>query len=66
MIIRLGLDEVALLLEIGQNGLARLVTVEAVVLAAVDNAGVLVEDEDLLEIMAQADLVVVRVVAGSS
>ena len=64
MIIRLGLDEVALLLEIGQNGLARLVAVEAVVLAAVDDAGVLVEDEDLLEIMAQADLVVVRVVAG--
>ena len=57
MIIRLGLDEVALLLEIGQNGLARLVAVEAVVLAAVDDTGVLVEDEDLLEIMAQADLV---------
>lgn len=53
MIIRLGLDEVALLLEIGQNGLARLVAVEAVVLAAVDDAGVLVEDEDLLEIMAR-------------
>ena len=43
MIIRFGLDEVALLLEIGQNGLARLVAVEAVVLAAVDDAGVLVE-----------------------
>ena len=64
MIIRLGLDEVALLLEIGQDGLARLVAVEAVILAAVDDAGILVEDEDLLEIMAQADLVVVRVVAG--
>ena len=64
MIIRFGLDEVALLLKIGQNGLARFVAVEAVILAAVDDAGVLVEDQDLLKVVAQADLVVIRVVAG--
>ena len=64
VIIGLGLDEVALLLEIGHDGLARLISVETVVLAAVDDAGVLVENEDLLEVVAQADLVVVRVVAG--
>ena len=64
MIIRLGLDEVALLLEIGQNGLARLVAVEAIVLAAVDDAGVLVEDKDLLEVVAQTDLIVVGVVSS--
>ena len=64
VVIGLGLDEVALLLEIGHDGLARLITVEAVVLAAVDDAGVLVEDQDLLEVVAQTDLIVVRVVAG--
>ena len=64
MIIGLGLDEVALLLKIGHDGLAGLITVEAVILAAVDDAGVLVKDEDLLEIVAQADLIVVRVMAG--
>ena len=64
VVIGLGLDEVALLLEIGHDGLARLITVETVVLAAVDDAGVLVEDKDLLEVVAQTDLIVVRVVAG--
>ena len=64
VVIGLGLDEVALLLEIGHDGLARLITVETVVLAAVDDAGVLVEDQDLLEVVAQTDLIVVRVVAG--
>ena len=64
VVVGLGLDEVALLLEIGHNGLAGLIAVETVILAAVDDAGVLVENEDLLEVVPQADLVVVRVVAG--
>ena len=64
VIIGFGLDEVALLLEIGHDGLAGLISVETVVLAAVDDAGILVKDEDLLEVVALADLVVVRVVAG--
>ena len=64
VIVGLGLDEVALLLEIGHDGLACLIAVKAVILAAVDDTGVLVKDQDLLQTVAQADLVVIRVVAG--
>ena len=64
VVVGLGLDEVALLLEIGHDGLARLVAVETVILAAIDDTGVFVKDQDLLQAVAQTDLVVVRVVAG--
>ena len=60
----LDLDEIALLLEIGDDGLAALVAVHAVVLAAVDDARVLVDALHLLQTVAQADLIVVGVVAG--
>ena len=60
----LHLHEIALLLQIGHDRLAGLVAVEPVVLAAVTDLRVLVDALHLLEIMAQADLVVVGVVAG--
>ena len=62
--VRLDLDEVALLLQIGDDGLARLVAIHAVVLAAVYDPAVLVDALYLLKVMAQADLIVVGVVAG--
>ena len=64
MAVGLDLDEIALLLQIGHDGLAGLVAVHAVVLAAVDDLRVLVDALDLLQIVAQADLIVVGVVAG--
>ena len=57
-------DKVALLFEVGNNGLSRLVAVHAVILAAVYDLRVLVDALDLLKVMAQADLIVVRVMAG--
>ena len=60
----LDLDEIALLLQIGDDGLARLVAIHAVVLAAVYYPAVLVDALYLLQIMAQTDLIVVGVVAG--
>ena len=62
--VRLDLDKVALLFEIGHNGLAALVTVHAVVFTAVDDLRVLVDTLDLFQVMAQTDLIVVWVVAG--
>ena len=62
--VRLDLDKVALLLEVGNDGLSRLVAIHAVVLAAVYDLRVLVYALYLLEVMAQADLIVVRVMAG--
>ena len=64
MVIVLDLDEIALGLEIGDDRLAAFVAVHAVILAAVDDVRVLVHDQDLLEVVAQTDLIVVRVVAG--
>ena len=64
MAVRLDLDKVALLLEVGNDGLSRLVAIHAVVLAAVYDLRVLVYALYLLEVMAQADLIVVRVMAG--
>ena len=62
--VRLDLDEVALLLQTGDDGLARLVAIHSVVLAAVYDLAVLVDALYLLKVMAQADLIVVGVVAG--
>ena len=64
MVIRLDLHEVALLLEVGDDLLARLIAVEALIFAAVlvDDA-LVVEDADDLKVVAQADLKVVRVVS---
>ena len=62
--VRLDLDEIALLLEIGDDRLAAFVTIHAVVFAAVDDLRILIDTLDLLEIMAQTDFIVVRVVAG--
>ena len=60
----LDLDEVALGLEVGDDGLAGLVAVHAVVLAAVYYLRVVVEDEDVVKVVPLGDLEVVRVVAG--
>ena len=60
----LDLDEVALLFQILHNGFAALIAVHAVVLAAVDDLRVLVDALNLLQIVAQADFIVVRIVAG--
>ena len=62
--VRLDLDKVALLLKVGDDGLSRLVAIHAVVLAAVYDLRVLVDALYLLKVMAQADLIVVRVMAG--
>ena len=63
--VRLDLDEVALLLKVLHDGLAALVAVHAVVLAAVFVDGAVVGDNaDDLQVVAQADLEVVRVVGG--
>ena len=64
VVIRLDLHEVALRLEVGDDLLARLIAVEALIFAAVliDDA-LVVEDADDLEVVAQADLKVVRVVS---
>ena len=64
VVIRLDLNEIALLLEVGHDGLARLVAIHAVVLSAVYYLRILVNAEDLLKIVSEADLIVVRVVAG--
>ena len=60
----LHLDQIALLLQIGHNGFPCLVTVHAVVLAAVDDVCVAVENQNLLQIVAQTHFEVVGVVAG--
>ena len=62
--VRLDLDEIALLLKIRHDGLARLIAVHAVILAAVYYLAVLVDALDLRKVMAQADLIVVGVVTG--
>ena len=63
--VRLGLDEVALLLKVLDDGIAALVAVHAVVGAAVFVDGAVVGDNaDDLKVVAQADLEVVRVVGG--
>ena len=63
--IGLGLDEVALGLQIGHNGLAALVAVHALVLAAVLVDGAVVgDDADDLQVVAQAHLEVVGVMGG--
>ena len=62
----LGLDQVTLLLQVLDDGLAALVAVHAVVLAAVFVDGAVVSDDtDDLQIMAQTHLEVVGVVGGS-
>ena len=63
MVIRLDLNEIALLLEVGYDGLARLVAIHAVILSAVYYLRILVNAEDLLKIVSQADLIVVGVMA---
>ena len=64
--IGLGLDQIALLLQILDDGFAALVAVHAVVLAAVFVDGAVVSDDtDDLQIMAQTHLEVVGVVGGS-
>ena len=60
----LHLDEIAAGLEVVDYGLAGLIAVHAVVLAAVYNLRVVVEDEDVVEVVPLGDLEVVRVVAG--
>ena len=61
--IGLGLDQIALLLQILDDGFAALVAVHAVVLAAVFVDGaVVVDDTDYLQIVAQAHLKVVGIV----
>ena len=60
----LDLDEVALGLKVRDYGLAGLVAVHAVILAAVYYLRVVVEDEDVVEVVPLGDLEVVRVVAG--
>ena len=64
VVIRLDLHEVALLLKVGDDLLARLIAVKALILAAVlvDDT-LIVEDADDLKVVAQADLKVVRVVS---
>ena len=64
VVIRLYLDKVSLLLEIGNDGLAGFVAIHAVILAAVYYLCILIDDEYLLKVMAQSDLVVIGVVAG--
>ena len=63
VVIILHLDEIAFGFQIGHDGVACLVAVHAVVLAAVDDLRVLVDHENLLQIVTQADLIVVRIVA---
>ena len=65
MIIRLDLHKIALLLKVSNDGLSRLIAVHAVVLAAVYDLRVLIDDENLLKVMAQSDLIVVGIMAGS-
>ena len=60
----LHLDEIAAGLEVVDYGLAGLIAVHAVVLAAVYDLRVVVEDEDVVEVVPLGDLEVVRVVAG--
>ena len=64
VVIRLDLNEIALLLEVGYDGLARLVAIHAVILSAVYYFRVLVDAKYLLEIMSEADLIVIGVMAG--
>ena len=61
--VRLGLDQIALLLQILYNGLAALIAVHALVLAAVGvDHTVVIQDPDGLQVVAQAHLEVVGVV----
>ena len=62
--VRLDLDEIALLLEIGDDRLAAFIAIHPVVFAAVNDLRIFVDALDLLEVMAEADFIVVRVVAG--
>ena len=64
MIIRLDLHKIALLLKVSNDGLSRLIAVHAVVLAAVYDLRVLIDNKDLLKAVAQSDLIVVGVMAG--
>ena len=58
------LDEIALFLQITDDGFSRLIAVHAVVLAAVDDPGVLIHDDDLFQIVAETHFIVVGVMAG--
>ena len=64
MAVGLGLHQVALLPQVGDYGLAGLVAVHAVILAAVYYLCVFVNALDLFQIVAQTHFIVVGVVAG--
>ena len=65
MIIGLHFNQITLLFQILHNGFPCLIAVHAVVFAAVDDLSILIDALHLLQVVAQSDLIVVRVVAGS-
>ena len=60
----LRLHQISSCFQIGQDDLPGLIAVQTVVPAAVDDVRVVVQDQDLLQTVAQADLEVVGVMAG--
>ena len=59
------LNKVALFFKISYDCFSRLIAVHTVILAAVYDLSVLIQNEDLLKVVSESCLIVVRVVAWS-